>query len=351
MKKAFLSIIVILIMFSCSTSYNKYDYNEYFQNNEPFVTVESEQEAAYRIAYKLNRIVRHSSGLTVAVLSFTDEYGDQLTRGDIFADMVTSAVSSKRYLRVVERNMLYEIIKEQELSESNLTESRGEVVGKLMNVDAIITGRILRSKWEDQISVRCFKVGTGEVIYASTINIDYRPEEVYMPTSPVYPSNGGTMIIDNSNTNSNNTTIINNNGSNNNNDSDSEVNKKPSVINDGIQNKGKVNLGNKKDNPSSSNQYIIVKPQVEPEPAPVVKKSNTSNKTKIVKPVYINKSKSTVQQKSDPTIFTPAPSKTKVVKKATVKKATVKKTNTTKVITEDPLVEEKGKKTTLNKKK
>lgn len=345
MKKAFLSIIVILIMFSCSTSYNKYDYNEYFQNNEPFVTVESEQEAAYRIAYKLNRIVRHTSGLTVAVLNFTDEYGDKLTRGNIFADMVTSAVSSKRHLRVVERNMLYEIVKEQELSESNLTESRGAVVGKLMNVDAIITGRILRGQWEDQISVRCFKIGTGEVIYASTININYRSEEVYIPTSPSYPHTGGnTMIIDNSNTNSNNTTIINNNG--NDDDDSGEVNKKPSVINDGIQNKGKVDLGNRKDNPGSSSQYITIQPQEEPEPAPVVKKSIVSKKTKVVKPVYIRKSKPAVPDKSDATITRPA-----TVKPKTVKKTVTVKTTKTKTVTEDPLVEDKGKKTTLNKKK
>jgi len=193
MKKSILFILLTAILLTgCSTSYNAYDYNRYFQNNEPFFSVSNEQEAAQKVANKLFKIFRRMPEKRVAVLNFTDEYGDRLNRGIFFADMIVAGVSYYRYPRIVERDMLYEIVKEQELSETNLMQSQGEVVGRLVNADAIVAGRILRGNRSDRISVRCFKVGTGEVIYAATISVERWDDSYYDPN---YNYNPGSMIL------------------------------------------------------------------------------------------------------------------------------------------------------------
>ena len=193
MKKILILVSILLFISSCSTYYGNYDYNQYFQNNEPFVTVDSEEEAASFIARKLARGFRRSSLKTIAVLNFTDEYGDRLNRGIFFADMIVSGLSYYRNPVVVERESLYDLVKERELSQTNLIENRGTTITSLVQADYILTGRILRGKHDDMISVRCFEVGTGKVVYASTISIDYTPDPIYVPVpvpGPNYPHPG-----------------------------------------------------------------------------------------------------------------------------------------------------------------
>ncbi len=187
MKKIMIFALIILMLASCSTYYGKYDYDRYFQNNEPFVTVDSEEEAAEFIARKLARRFRRFGKQTLSILAFTDEYGDRINRGDFFSQMVIAGLSRYRNPIVIERESLYEIVKERELSLTNLIDNEGYELNKLLQADYILHGRILRGKHEDMISVRCFEVGTGQVVYASTVSIDYTPEPIYIPVPTTTP--------------------------------------------------------------------------------------------------------------------------------------------------------------------
>ena len=184
MKKLLILALIILMLGSCSTYYGKYDYNRYFQNNEPYVVVDSEEEAAAFIARKLARRFKRVRNHTISVLPFTDEYGDRINRGDFFAGTVVAYLGRYRNPIVVERESLYELVKEREVTMTNRIDNEGYELRQLLQADYILHGRILRWKHEDMISVRCFEVGTGQVVYAATVSIDYTPEPevIYVPT-------------------------------------------------------------------------------------------------------------------------------------------------------------------------
>ena len=265
MKKILILVSILLFISSCSTNYANYEYDQYFQNNEPFVTVDSEQEAARFIARKLASGFRRSPQKTIAVLNFTDEYGDRLNRGIFFADMIVSGLSYYRNPIVVERESLYELVKERELSQTNLIENRGTTITMLVQADYILSGRILRGRHDDMISVRCFEVGTGQVVYASTISIDYTPDPPFVSSPPpviiVHPPTGGGTIKTDPPTQTT--------------DEPKEPIDKPKVKPaDGTEGQGKIDLDNSKK--TTADQYQIKK---KPVTVPVVKKP-TSNDTK-----------------------------------------------------------------------
>jgi len=269
MKKVLIFALIALILSSCSTYYGKYEYDRYFQNNEPFVTVDSEEEAASFIARKLARQFKRRHRETLSVLSFTDEYGDRINRGDFFARMVIAEMTRYRNPIVVERESLYEIIKERELSMTNLIDNEGYELKKLLQADYILHGRILRGKHEDMISVRCFRVGSGEVVYAATVSIDYTPEPVYVPTSPPPPT---VIVVPGSSGNPSQPP------SSGNDDDDNSIDKPKKEPSDGIENKGKIDLDNSKKKPASG-QYQY-KENEEPE---TVKKPSASDSDEVAK--------------------------------------------------------------------
>ena len=301
MKKLLIFALIVLMLGSCSTYYGKYDYDRYFQNNEPYVTVNSEEEAAEFIARKLARRFKRARRQTLSVLAFTDEYGDRINRGDFFARMVVAEMTRYNNPIIVERESLYELVKERELSMTNLIDNEGYELRQLLQADYILHGRILRGKHEDMISVRCFEVGTGQVVYASTVSIDYTPEPIYTP--PVYNPNPPIIIVNPPSGPSPNPNPPTGPA-----DPDPEPegkdNKKPTG---GIQGKGKIDLDDQKKDPSDQYQYKKTENTV----TPTVKKPNTT----------VNKNSSVTIKKAP------------VIKKKTVKTEPAP-------VTKDPLEEE-----------
>lgn len=290
MKKILMLTVIILFTASCSTYYGKYDYDRYFQNNEPYVTVDSEDEAADFIARKLARRFRRMNRQTLSVLSFTDEYGDRINRGDFFAGQVVSGLTRYRNPIVVERESLYEIIKERELTLTNLIDNEGYQLRQLLQADYILHGRILRGRDIDMISVRCFEVGTGEVVYAATVSIDYTPDPVYVPV-PTPPT---TVIIVDPGTSSPNPNP-NPPTSETDDDDNDRITKPHEKPVDGIENKGKIDLNNKKNKTSdqykkktTSNEPVkkpstpAIKKTVQSKPTTNIKKSTVTKQTKVV---------------------------------------------------------------------
>ncbi len=257
---------IVLLLSGCSTYYGKYDYNKYFQNKEPFIIVDDEQEAAKFIARKLAHRFKRSGPRTVVVLNFTDEYGDSLKQGAFFAGMIISGLDRYRNPIVVERDALYEIVKERELTQTNLISNKGYELKKLIQAEYILNGRILCGKRDDMISVRCFEVGTGKVVYASTISIDRTPEiqvssappiiiitDPYRP-GPHYPKPPSIPKPPTP-------------------DPDDETDKKPSPPGNSIENIGKKDLDKAK--PSTSDQ---IKYKKKPENKVTKKPSSTNLK-------------------------------------------------------------------------
>ena len=85
---------------------------------------------------------------------------------------ITSIVKSGRF-DVVERAMLQKIIAEQNLSTTGLVdESTASELGKLLGVNVIITGSILKLKDTMDINARIISVQSGSIIAAENISSD-----------------------------------------------------------------------------------------------------------------------------------------------------------------------------------
>ncbi|MCK5817479.1 MAG: hypothetical protein KAH15_05695 [Candidatus Marinimicrobia bacterium] len=280
MKKILIIASILLFLSSCSTYYGQYDYNQYFQNSEPFVTVDSEEEAASFIARKLARRFKRSGYKTIAVLNFTDEYGDRINRGDFFSGMIVSGLTRYRNPIVVERASLYEIVKERELSQTNLIDNKGYEIQQLVQADYILHGRILRGRHDDMISVRCFKVGTGEVVYATTVSIDYTPDPVYTPAHPpvIIVTPPTTIIIDGTSKPPTQTPE----------EEKEPVTKPKTKPSDGTESKGKIDLGNSKKPKTGQYQYkkkTVTTPLIKKPTSADTNKSTSSKTTSIKKTV------------------------------------------------------------------
>lgn len=111
----------------------------------------------------------------IAVLDFA-MIGEKLEPegiGTILSEyFITSIVKSGRF-EVVERAMLQKIIAEQKLSTTGLVdESTASQLGKLLGVDVIITGSILKLRNSIDINARIINVQSGSIIAAEDISAD-----------------------------------------------------------------------------------------------------------------------------------------------------------------------------------
>ena len=111
----------------------------------------------------------------IAVLDFA-MVGEKLEPegiGTILSEyFITSIVKSGRF-EVVERAMLQKIVAEQNLSTTGLVDANtASQLGKLLGVDVIITGSILKLRNSIDINARIISVQSGSIIAAEDIGAD-----------------------------------------------------------------------------------------------------------------------------------------------------------------------------------
>lgn len=251
MKNKF-TLALLLLLFSACATYNyesDYSHNSYFQPHEPRYHASNQHEAAELIARKLARNFRHFAPSTLAILDFSDEFGERSFRGSVFADMIAFYLYQYRNPIVVKRGTLNELMLERELTIYDLLNDRGSHLRELAKADYILYGRIHEKMWDEEISLRCFESGSGRVIFAATIRNDRSDlERVFDPfrshspgrpqtPHPPRPYRPGRYDPDDDD---------------NDDAEDDDLKKKPSN-NDGIENVGKKDLDKSK--PSDSDQY------------------------------------------------------------------------------------------------
>jgi len=115
------------------------------------------------------------SSPTIAVVDFT---GNNVSVGDCRAltDRLRSELFNTKYFKVIEREMMDEIIKEQGFQQSGCTTNECMVtVGKLIGVEKIVGGSISQVGNVYSVSARIVSIETGEIentaVYDHTGNI------------------------------------------------------------------------------------------------------------------------------------------------------------------------------------
>ncbi len=107
---------------------------------------------------------------TLAVIEFSNLDGSVSAFGRFFAEKLISKLFETRRFNVIERNLLNKVIEEYQLSQTGVTTPElAEQLGKLLGVDAIITGTITDMGSGFDINSRIIDTRTGGLMSAASV--------------------------------------------------------------------------------------------------------------------------------------------------------------------------------------
>lgn len=108
----------------------------------------------------------------VAVVPFRELDGRETVLGSYLAESLTTRLFNVPGLRVVERSMLDKVMAELKLASSGVIDpSTAARIGKLLGVEAIVTGSLTDLQSSVAINCRMIDVSTGEVYGAAEVRI------------------------------------------------------------------------------------------------------------------------------------------------------------------------------------
>lgn len=169
--------LVVAIIFLVSNLY-KNDYKEIEKaTNNNVITAnevtEDNEKTAEEVIEKVNEVTKNVNAKRIAIIYFDnssdDKKLDQLKKG--LADMLISDLSKVSMLDVVERAKLEEILKEQNLNNSdNFDTKTATKIGKLLGAEHIMTGSFFELMGRLRIDSRLIDVETGKIIKSEGID-------------------------------------------------------------------------------------------------------------------------------------------------------------------------------------
>ncbi|MBN2281404.1 MAG: hypothetical protein JXQ65_12560 [Candidatus Marinimicrobia bacterium] len=152
------------------------------QCNPVFIKKSQPRTLEHYIKILGNEISRNHTGsesLTIAVLEFygSDDHSIQL--GPTIADELTVRLFNAKKFKVIERQLLNKVIEEQRLSLSgHLDEQSVKSIGKILGVDAIVTGTFSRINDQVNLYARLISTETGEIFSVAKTQV---PFEIVKP--------------------------------------------------------------------------------------------------------------------------------------------------------------------------
>lgn len=152
MKKYVVSIFVLLAIAACSGKTVKSEPVE----NDPAAAI---SETIISNAGKMDH-------MTVAVVYFTDIDGQESEEGKVLSERIVTMLAANGRIKVVERTKLNQVLDEQKLGLTGLTEESDNSVGKLLSADGIVSGTIMEKNEDQEISARLVGVKSGEILAA-----------------------------------------------------------------------------------------------------------------------------------------------------------------------------------------
>jgi TolB-like protein len=170
MKKSSVLLGILLLVLGCSST-GKNQKAEVVTAQQ--VTVQAETAAPVRqddvATVLVNTVAEHIHKLPnkrLTVTDFTDIGGGESEIGKLISEKITTKLSQVSEIKVIERKQLNKILEEQKLSLSDITEEEEKEVGKILNVDAIVSGSVAHLDDYIEINARMIDVTTGEIYCA-----------------------------------------------------------------------------------------------------------------------------------------------------------------------------------------
>lgn len=116
----------------------------------------------------------HHRTPTIAILPFVNSNPEALRDGlgSSLAAMFGTHLKNETSFLVLERSQIAKIVDEQAFATSGLTESQREQLGRLRQVEVVLTGEVARFGSLVQMDARLVSVETGQVLVAEYASID-----------------------------------------------------------------------------------------------------------------------------------------------------------------------------------
>ena len=112
-------------------------------------------------------------GGKIAVFDFSSLEGQKTDFGKFIAEeLITGLFMSKKFEAIIERRLLYRILEEQKLTLSDIFDSESiKELGKILGIDAIVTGTITDLGPKLRINSRIISTETAKVVGAASVYI------------------------------------------------------------------------------------------------------------------------------------------------------------------------------------
>jgi TolB-like protein len=125
------------------------------------------------LAHNMVKDLREQNSNKIAILEFPDLRGNNTFFGKYVAEELTVRLFSTRRFEIVERQLLDHVLQEQNLGASGLIDAGSAAqIGKILGVDAIVTGTITDLGKNVRINARIIDAQTGSVYGVSAVTIE-----------------------------------------------------------------------------------------------------------------------------------------------------------------------------------
>ena len=115
---------------------------------------------------------------TIAVIEFSDLQGNVTDFGRFLAEELITRLYQTKKFKVIERHLLNKIIAEQKLSLTGIVDpTSAKQLGKILSVDAIVSGSITDLAQSLRINARLISTETGEIFAVASTEI-FKDESV-----------------------------------------------------------------------------------------------------------------------------------------------------------------------------
>ena len=163
------------------------------------------------LAIFITGVANAQGKMKIAVLDFNPGVGTDVSMVNGLSDMLINSLFETRKFTIVERNQLYQVIKEQGFQQSVLSAEQIAKVGKILGVQSVLVGTvnfIATDRTTEQVStgmisgeynldVRIVDVESGEVV--STAGVTKTTSKTYRDLMPDLANQLSNKLIDSNN--------------------------------------------------------------------------------------------------------------------------------------------------------
>ncbi len=124
------------------------------------------------LCLQISSAISENKKTAVAVIGFSDLEGNVTHLGKYLSEEVTTKLFQTKKFKVIERQLLNKIIKEQKLEVTGIiVDSSAVKIGNLLGVNAIVTGTMTELTNSVKVHARFIGVETGEIFGTASIEI------------------------------------------------------------------------------------------------------------------------------------------------------------------------------------